>query len=675
MQSSKDNIHIQYRPDIDGLRAIAVLLVVGFHAFPEFIQGGYIGVDIFFVISGFLITTIISKNLRNETFTIKDFYARRILRIFPALLLILIFCWVAGWFLLLPDEYSRLSVQILAGTAFFSNILFWIQGGYFDLASISKPLLHLWSLGIEEQFYIFYPLLLYVAWRRSYNILRILFVLILIFLSLNLYFVNSNEIIVKIGSIDFIVSNTFYSPFTRFWELMVGGVLALNNHPRIIANKFSQSTYHISSFSNAQSLLGVTLVVSFLAFYPYNNSESQAGAWMLLPVIGAYLLISAGPDSWFNKKVLSSRLFVWLGKISYPLYLWHWPLLSFIFITDSRNESWQLKFAIVIISILLGWITFQFLEVPLRKIKSSKKKIVALCTGMAIIAIISLITIRMNGIPNRTDEIYNTGVFVEKAHISPDETASANAKAFKGLPHLSRAMNINDPTIALVGDSHAQHLFAGLNVHYKSTTENLFQFDACTPMNVNLVESDKIFDCSENAEEVFGYISKSKTIHTVILSWYGQMMFSGGRYNQKTYRSVRFKDNPILRNNEEIYIEGLKRTIEYLEQAGKKVILVLDNPDLGFNPLNDLRPVSFFYSDSDKKGVLGVIDYEKYTKEYKSKIKNLLSGYPKVKLFDPSEFLCDSIYCYGIKDGKLLYFDPDHLTYDGSIFLGRYFPY
>jgi peptidoglycan/LPS O-acetylase OafA/YrhL len=163
--------HPKYRPDIDGLRAIAVLSVIGFHAFPEWIKGGFIGVDIFFVISGYLISTIIIENLKNDSFSFVDFYSRRIRRIFPALLLVLIASYAVGWFTLLAEEYAQLGKHIAAGAGFVSNLVLWNESGYFDAASDTKPLLHLWSLGVEEQFYVIWPLLMWITWKRKLNFL------------------------------------------------------------------------------------------------------------------------------------------------------------------------------------------------------------------------------------------------------------------------------------------------------------------------------------------------------------------------------------------------------------------------------------------------------------------------------------------------------------------------
>lgn len=179
--------HPKYRPDIDGLRAIAILSVIGFHAFPFLVQGGFIGVDIFFVISGFLISTIIFGSLERGNFSFVEFYIRRINRIFPALLLVLITCFAFGWFVLLSDEYKQLGKHIAGGAGFISNFIFWNESGYFDNVAEAKPLLHLWSLGVEEQFYIIWPLLLWLAWKRHLNLLSIAIIVAVISFALNIY--------------------------------------------------------------------------------------------------------------------------------------------------------------------------------------------------------------------------------------------------------------------------------------------------------------------------------------------------------------------------------------------------------------------------------------------------------------------------------------------------------
>lgn len=325
------SIHPKYRPDIDGLRAIAILAVVGFHAFPEWIRGGFVGVDIFFVISGFLISCIIFGNLEKGSFSYADFYARRIKRIFPALILVLAASYALGWHLLLPDEFKQLGKHIAAGAGFISNLVLWNETGYFDKASYTKPLLHLWSLGIEEQFYIFWPLLLGLVWKRRLNFLAITVLVAVVSFTINVFTASSDSVA------------DFYSPLSRFWELMMGGMLAyLTLHK---PHLFPENT-------NIQSAIGLLLIVIALACI--DQQRAFPGWWALLPTSGAFLVISSKPTDWANRYLLGNRVMVWIGLISYPLYLWHWTILSFLRITESGIPPVRIRIAAVLASLFLA---------------------------------------------------------------------------------------------------------------------------------------------------------------------------------------------------------------------------------------------------------------------------------------------------------------------------------
>ncbi|MDO9205001.1 acyltransferase family protein [Methylotenera sp.] len=364
---------------MDGLRAVAVLSVVIYHAFPKFIRGGFIGVYIFFVISGFLISTIIFGSLERNSFNFIEFYSRHIKRIFPALLLVLTASFVFGWFALLADEYKQLGKHIAGGAGFISNFLFWKESGYFDNAAETKPLLHLWSLGIEEQFYIVWPLLLWLAWKKRFNLLTITILVAVISFALNISKVHSDAVA------------AFYSPQTRFWELLVGSVLAyMTMHRRSLSPKFKhkldmwlgQIIYaqapeaNGKTLHNVQSLLGAFLILAGLLII--TKERHFPGWWAVVPTLGALLIISAGVHSWFNRVVLSNRVLVWFGLISFPLYLWHWPLLSFVRIIESGTPSRQIRIAAVLISIALAWLTYKFIEKPIRFGKHGKAKTITL---------------------------------------------------------------------------------------------------------------------------------------------------------------------------------------------------------------------------------------------------------------------------------------------------------
>src|ERR1700722_8481853 len=337
---------LNHRNDIDGLRAIAVTSVLFYHANSAWLPGGFIGVDIFFVISGFLISSIILGGIDRGTFSFGDFYARRIKRIFPALLFVSLTLSVVGWFSLFTDEYERLGKHVAAGAAFLSNILLWKEAGYFDPASELKPLLHLWSLGIEEQFYLIWPLLFFLLAKARRSPLAAIGAITLGSFVLNLYWVKDHEV------------RTFYLPVTRFWELSLGALLA---YAQVLGIKRSNTVIRgISGFltggsspssQNGMAFCGLTLFIAALVLLTKND---QFPGWLAaLPTVGTCLLIAAGNRSWVNSRLLGNPLMVWVGLISYPLYLWHWPLLSFQRILSPSGLSARITLLTLAVAVVL----------------------------------------------------------------------------------------------------------------------------------------------------------------------------------------------------------------------------------------------------------------------------------------------------------------------------------
>ena len=387
-----------YRSDIDGLRAVAVLAVIGFHAFPEWVRGGFVGVDVFFVISGYLISGIIFEGLRTGRFTFTGFYARRIKRIFPALVLVLAVCYACGWFLLLGDPFMQLGKHIAAAAGFVSNFAFWNESGYFDNAAETKPLLHLWSLGVEEQFYLIWPLAAYVVWRLRLNLLLLTGLAVATSMFFNLEGIRRDLV------------GTFYSPVTRFWELMSGSVLAcVAADPSSVSRRlhaFHDRLRADAVWRDRTAMAGLVVVLGTVV--ALDRSRHFPGLWALLPVSGAWLLLAAGPDAWVNRKILGHRVMVWIGLISYPLYLWHWPLLSFARILNAEAPSLGLRIAAVGASVVLAWLTYKVIERPIRFGAGGRLVVPALCVSMAALFAAGYFTYRSEGLIaraiNRTDK-------------------------------------------------------------------------------------------------------------------------------------------------------------------------------------------------------------------------------------------------------------------------------
>ena len=377
---------LQYRADIDGLRAVAVAIVVAYHAFPEQVPGGFIGVDVFFVISGYLISGIILGRLAEQRFTFADFYARRIRRIFPALTIVLASVAAAGWFLLFADDYQSLGKHIAAGAGFAANLVLWQEASYFDIAAELKPLLHLWSLGIEEQFYLVWPLLLVIAarWRRGPLALTLV--------------LGAASFVIAIWTVRLDRTAAFYAPWTRFWELLAGALIACVEIDRQLSALVARITSS-STVVNVLSVAGVLMIGAGVALI--DATRVFPGLWVLLPVGGTFLLIVAGAGAWVNRVVLSLPAVVWVGLISYPLYLWHWPLLAFARISAGSTPPAATRLFLIALSILLAWLTYRVVESPIRFGARRRHVVPSLSAAMTLVFAIGLATNASGGFIER----------------------------------------------------------------------------------------------------------------------------------------------------------------------------------------------------------------------------------------------------------------------------------
>jgi peptidoglycan/LPS O-acetylase OafA/YrhL len=468
----------KYRPDIDGLRAVAVLLVVAFHAFRESWPGGFIGVDIFFVISGFLITGLIARELAEQRFSLLTFYARRVRRIFPALIVVLCAVLVLGWFWMLPGPYAQLSRDVFAGAGFLANIALWLQSGYFDIEAAKKPLLHLWSLGIEEQFYLAWPLILILAARLRLSLLWVAVAIAGVSFVLNVALIGSNPVA------------TFYLPFTRAWELLAGGALACG-FGRIDHGDFA---------SNVRVGAGAVLIAAAVVLL--DPDRAFPGWWALLPVAGSVLLLSA-PQAWGCRRLLSNPTMVWFGLISYPLYLWHWPLLVF-FTMIKFNKLTSIERPLVVgLSIALAWATYRYIEVPIRFGRPTRVRTLGACAGMVLVALAGAIVVRGDGFDFRMP--------AEIRAMASVPTQAAKWRVHECLLDLKHETTFADdcvdanrrPLVFVWGDSTAGALIPGLREAQERRQFGIAQFtgSSCPPV----LDTDFAFqpNCRAMNDKVF----------------------------------------------------------------------------------------------------------------------------------------------------------------------------
>lgn len=477
------SVHSVYRSDVDGLRAIAVLFVIAYHASIRFAPGGFVGVDVFFVISGFLISSIVFRGFQEDRFSFIDFYSRRVRRIFPALAVVLLATWLLGWFLLQPQEYVLLGKHIAAGSIFASNILLWKESGYFDAIATSKPLLHLWSLGVEEQFYLFWPLCLFLFLRTRTK------TLILIGSALGISFA------INIWGITSYPAAIFYLPFSRFWELMIGATLAYFSlyHHLVLKSYQSRLAFRLRGMEVKFGELGGGIGLLLILLSAFGLSEKDFPGWLALgPTIGAALLILAGAESWVNQAVLSNRLLVAIGRISYPLYLWHWPLMVFArFITPPGHNSMRFIALVGAISLAfaLSYVTYLYIEKPLRYgfVGMARYVVAGLSGSMGLLLLVGCMTVISGGWSVRYPEEvrklldYNDN-YAEKFR-NGRCLLSGNEQDFAAeCTGVARDFP-NQPLLLIWGDSHGAMLYEAINqvAQSKGTSVAQFTSSSCPP--------------------------------------------------------------------------------------------------------------------------------------------------------------------------------------------------
>jgi peptidoglycan/LPS O-acetylase OafA/YrhL len=644
-----------YRPDVDGLRAVGVLSVLAFHAFPRLVSGGFVGVDVFFVISGYLISGIIFRSLGSGSFSFMEFYARRVRRIFPSLIVVLLAALGLGWWILYDDEFRQLWSHVAGGAAFVANIVEWREAGYFDALTAEKPLLHLWSLGVEEQFYFVWPLMLWAAWKlRSKLVFPVILVGLFSF-ALNIWIVRFNA------------TAAFYSPVTRFWELSAGSFLAVASLPQYRSNLLRETS----------AICGALLIIAALiALSPTNE---YPGWRALMPTIGTCLLITAGPKSFVSRIALANPLVVWFGLISYPLYLWHWPLLSFASIVYGGMPPVTIRLSIVGVSIALAWLTYRFVEKPIRRPPLGRSAPIALSAGLGVIFAIALCGYVFRG------GLLPAGNLSPLPGLSISADSLRNAHdlppAFSCMPKLKAlrviadrcASNSNDPRVVVMGDSHAGHLYPGL-IGSDLPLEVIWNA-GCPPV----AELPLIHSCDSRWRALESYVSsQSSRIKMVVLTAYYDLYLSPT--NLVSHRNEQFaaikKGLPANSNDvqgvNEALLSGLENSISFFESRGVQVVLALDVPELQFQPKACFRR-THFPSVKNKSDCAGTPRPMVDSRDRQMRViaDELRKTHPRLVIFDPTPLLCDQSRCYATKDHQLMYRDDDHLNDEGSKLVGR----
>ena len=545
---------LSFRSDVQGLRALAVGSVVIFHANPWLLPGGFVGVDIFFVISGYVITRIILDDLKTGSFSIFTFYFRRIRRIFPALLTVLLSCWIAAWFLLDPLQFRNMGGHFKGSSAFIINFWLMREGGYFGLSNSLKPLLHLWSLSIEEQFYLIWPILLYGLFRFK----RLIPVTLFLIFSVSLLWC-----LIK-TSVD--ANAAFYQPWCRAWELTTGAFIA---YFELFPTKPS---IKLSGYFPA--IAGCLLILVSLLFF--NEAQSFPGWRAVLPVAGAGLIIASRPNA-FSDFIFGGRATQYLGSISYPLYLWHWPLYSFSHVVFGDEVPASITLALTILAVILAAGTYYFVEKPIARVAERRylTTVTWLVAGMACAYAAGVITVKFDGFFCRFSpkiasvfaapdllkgfgEAEGVCFSNEPGSLGPFSVATQIIDQRLKDSRCLQAGERGKKTIFILGDSHSLHLLAGLRetIGEKANIRSL-GVAYCTPMIKNVLENKGIAGtprCRAYNDYVFNKIREVNP-DIIIVGGYFKQLIDFGPWHYPDYVAQ------LVHDLKELHADGIKKII------------------------------------------------------------------------------------------------------------------
>jgi peptidoglycan/LPS O-acetylase OafA/YrhL len=648
-----------YRRDIDGLRAVAVLAVVLYHAHVPLFGGGYVGVDVFFVISGFLITSILLPNAQAGRLGLALFYERRIRRIFPALFAVLGASFIAAWWLFLPDQFETLGRAAMSATLFVSNIFFRRQAtGYFTSSHDPSPLLHTWSLAVEEQFYIVYPVCLFIAFRLSARRAPLILAAVLI-----------ASFAASIWAIGHHPQGAFYRSSLRAWELLIGALLALDVMP------VPARLWHREAMAGLGSALLLWSILTYTSATPFPGLPASA------PCLGGALIIYAGiGGQTVVGRTLAIRPLVWIGLTSYSLYLWHWPILVFAGQYIGTLNGGVTAGAILA-SIAISALSWRFIEQPFRRPKALRRRTAfSLAVGaMAATMTVAGFILATGGLPSRLPK--DVTEIADAARDSEPRLDNCSKAAFSNIERRQLCTIANSgagsPSFILWGDSHAGALIPAAEAAAERHDVNgvFADREGCPPLiGVSVSGWEDPADCRRLNDLILDYVRKAPSIRTVILAARWAAYSEGSPYLDEiaTHFGLRDDEAPpgTKRTRHQVFARGLARTLAAVEQAGKQVVVVGPVPEIGLNVPKWLAIQKWTGHD---RSVAPTRRAFLSRQEFVLATLGRLEGRPGVTVIYPDHLLCPGRVCR-IADGTHpYYFDDDHLSVHGALAVSSVF--
>ena len=645
---------ISYNADIDGLRAIAVLFVIFNHLNISLFQGGFIGVDIFFVISGYLITSIIYKEMREDRFSLGHFYKKRVIRLAPAFFTMLAAVSIISSLLMLPHELISYFESVIYSTFLMANVYMRKEvGGYFSTSVEEVPLLHLWSLGIEEQFYLFWPLLLLFLIKKINAKWLIWIVISLIMLSV---FYAEQQILKNAGK-------AYYKMPVRACEMFLGALICFL--PKI---KLKGIFIQIGIYSGVLCLFATAML--------FNQQTKFPGLNALVPCLATALIIYLSQIAVKKSFILGNSYSIWLGKISYPMYLWHWPLIVFCNIYLIEKDS-IIQILILVATICLAYLTYRYIELPAKSwmVWSNKKVIVLgfLLPSIGLSAIAGVVKYT-HGLPERFDENVNRQVMAlqSAAHVVRKDCHDA-PKDKVILPDTSLCTlgneKKNNIDLILLGDSHANSLAGAVDLWAKDLGLRGYDPTQSTTLYLPQIE---LFERRANDEYVLlsHFKTRNDSLTKLLQDHHYSIAVVSGYFSAYLTEKVKLSDG-TGRSNQEVFEDGMRRAFKNISKASDRVVVILDVPELKKVKANcEARVKSLGLS---KKCTISAKEIKSRDRQYLEILERLKTQFPKLEIVDLNTLLCDQISCNTSLNNIPLYRDKDnnHLSYFGAKELGK----
>lgn len=652
-----------YRPDIDGLRAIAVLSVIVHHAWPAVLPGGYMGVDVFFVISGFIITALILRKLQANNFSLPEFYARRMKRIFPALFVVMVVTAMACYFLFLPNDMRDFGKSVAATTLFIANLNFYGEVGYFDAPSFEKPLLHTWSLGVEEQFYLVWPLVLLLLWRR----LRFIPLLASMLLLSGMAFVSMARLVTADPD------GAFYLPQGRAWELLVGALLATTVSHFRLSRQLGQL---VSAFA------AVVLIMTLAATQQGGGVNLIA---LVLIVFATGILLITHATGAIATAVLAKRPLVLIGQMSFSLYLWHWPLLSISRYVNYGQPPDHMLLLSIVATFVVSYFSWRWIELPFRSAPvatSRNRRIVILSGGTAsmLICVLGVSTYLSGGFPWRVPP----HVLALDAYAA--EEPSTRPFCHRWDPALPGEMRCDfgeqfakHTELLLIGDSHADHYapafqYLADSLGYRG---RVMTGSSCLPLfGLYHMTNDRTRNnCERYRADMLEYIERMAAPTVIVLAgrW---ATYIHGPIDQKASDSGYLAFGPDDPFSEEhslrVFETLLARTAGYLVSLGHSVVIMGQTPEFGRKPLICVARQWMVQGDVATTCGIEAKRVREYLQPVSEKAAAVASIFDRVQFVDPTPLFCTQVTCSPTLDQTLAFRDDDHLNPRGAIEVGKY---